>query len=137
MSNVSSNISSEDLAFILALYQVSNSIGFFAIPAVCVVGVLLNLTNLILLARSNLNRFNTTCYESIFCKSFTDIVVCFFGALNLNFACQCVLESEVGREWSGVYNYWHIAFLAYIEIPCLRIALLASAYAELAVLFNR
>lgn len=137
MSNVSTNISSGDLAFILAVDKVSNNIGFYVIPTVCVVGIFMNLTNLILLIRSNLTRLNTTCYESIFCKSITDIVVCFFGALNLNFAYKSYFASEVGREWSGVYNYWHIAFLTYIEMPCLRIALLASAYAELAVLFNR
>lgn len=139
MSNVSNitRISSEDLAFILTLYQVASAISLYVIPAVCVAGIFLNLTHLILLMRSNLNRLNTTCYECICSKSITDIVVCFFGALNLNYGCKCLLYSEVGREWSGVYSYWYISFLVYIEVTCLRISLLASAYSALAVIINR
>lgn len=72
-----------------------------------------------------------------FCKCFTDIVVCLFGVVHLNSTCKGLQESQIGREWSGSQSYEFIFFVYYVAVPGLRIALLASAYSELAVIFNR
>lgn len=135
--NVSTNSSSDYSALIRGLNPVSNVIGFYIIPSVSAVGFILNSLTLILIARSKLTRLNTSFYDSFFCKCFTDIVVCFFGTVYLNGVCKCLLVTEIGREWSRGYSYEYIFFVSYIGIANLRVALLASAYSELALIINR
>lgn len=135
--NVSRNSSGEFSAFLHGLNQVSDVIGFYLIPSISLVGFILNSLTLILLIRSRLTRLNTSFYDSIFCKCFTDIVVCFFGTIYMNGVCRCIGAKQIGQEWSGIYSYEYIFFVSYIGIPSLRVSLLASAYSELALIINR
>lgn len=137
--NASTNSSNdnETTPLVRGLNQVSDVIGFYMISAVSVIGFFLNGLTLCRLSRSRLTRLNTTFYESIVPKIITDLVVCFFGVFYLNAACLCFLDTQIGREWSGSYSYGRILFISIFEFPALRISLLASGYADLALILNR
>lgn len=137
--NASINSSSSGVStFYRGLNRVSDVIGFSIIPLVSVIGFFLNGLTLYRLSKSRLNRMNTTFYESIVPKIITDLVVSFFGMFFfLNGACLCLLDTQIGREWSGSYSYERIFFLAYVKIPAVKISLLASSYADLALILNR
>lgn len=137
--NASTNSSNgnEATPFIRSLNLVSDVIGLYIISIISVIGFILNGLTLYRLSTSRLTRLNTSFYESIVPKIITDLVVCFVGVFYLNAGCLCLFETQIGREWSGNYSYERILFLSIFEIPALRVSLLASGYADLALILNR
>ena len=128
---------SEDHNLIIDLVQASNAIILYAIVPVSSFGFILNILTVILLARSKFSRLNTSFYESIFCRIICDTIVCFFGILNVNFACKCNVVTESDSEWYKTSSYEYIFFITFISWPGIRISLLASAFSEIALVLNR
>ena len=135
--NTSQNCS-EDLDITIKLYQASSIIAYYVLTPISAFGLILNLLTVILLERSKLTRLNTTFYESFFCKCFCDLCVCLFGIVNMNFSCyKCILVTDIGNAWSSNSSYEYIFFISFIEVPGMRVAMLASAYSEIALILNR
>ena len=119
------NITNSSINSFYVLDQISYIIGYYVITVICAIGVITNYCFLRVLSSKNLkHKF----YSNMWIKTFCDLVVCLIGAGYLNNACNECLKKMTYNEL--FYN------LFIIKLP-LRIALNASTYAEIYLIFNR
>ena len=109
----------------LVVDQVANIFAYYVTTVINAIGVFINIGFLIILLNKTLkHKF----YESLWAKTFADLVVCIIGVGYLRNSCHIC---------SGTGSYWKIFYNLYIiKIP-LRFALFISYYFEIYKSFNR
>ena len=104
--------------------SIANIIGYYAIPLVSLIGIMLNIFLSIFLKSKKLKH---SFYKYIFVKTMIDIFVCIFGAIYYKSICiEC-----------GPFTYQHLFHRWYIIMVNIRILFLMSSISEVYIILNR
>lgn len=115
-SNESNSTYSETFATIITDYL---------IPSISTVGTLFNAFSLIVLNHKNLSTIRF--YHFLRCRTFCNLVVCFFGVFYKKVACKEVCH----------FNYESLYLTWFVIILPTRIAFSASVHADILLILNR
>lgn len=125
--NTSNNLTAfDDLAS--SVESVADCIGLYAIPYSAAIGLMLKIFLIIILSSRNLsNDF----YKYLTVKTVFDILVNMLGLLYNNSIClKC-------QRYIRSNSYWYIFFSIFIEVPFLRVFMMASFLCNVYLTYNR
>lgn len=123
MNNLSSNESYPISELVMALDQVNGIVTNYASRGISIVGILVNLFNLLVLWKIRLDK---KFYDCLFCRCLSNLVVCLLGSLHNEQHCMRCLG-----------DYKVIILQVYIYYPLSRISLMASIFCDVLLILNR
>ena len=107
--------------------QVTDIISLYAIPIIGGIGVITNISFLIILSHKSLKH---RIYQDFWIKTFFDLIVCIIGIAHFNNNCLICMNTEDTHYWILIYNF-------IIRALPQNSAFLASAYSEIYLILNR